>query len=377
MMLVWAGLRRKPTRSIFTLLSITVAFLLFGMLQGLNAGFAKVIADQHLDRLLTDPRVPGGAPMPISNVALIQKVPGVTAVAPRAGFFGIYQHPKNGVGALATFPDQWFAVRPEFVIPKSQLDSLLRTRAGMVITAGLQKQYGWSIGDKIPIKSRILKQDGSGDWIFELVGVFDNADAPNQNFLALINYEYFDEARALNRGTADRFIVRIDDPNRSPQIAAAIDRLFANSTHETRTQSEREQAQSQLKQVGDINFFATAIIGAVFFTLLFLTANTMMQSVRERIPEFAVLKTIGFSDNRVLSLVILESLSLCVTAAALGLMIATAIFPSLTAVFGGFKLPRIVIVMGIFAAVIVAFISASVPAWRVKRLGIVEAMAGR
>jgi putative ABC transport system permease protein len=375
--LIWAGLRRKPARSIFTLLSVVVAFLLFGMLQGLNAGFAKVIADQHLDRLLTDPRVPGGAPIPIADLGLIENVPGVTAVAPRAIFFGTYQQPKNFVFALATYPDRWFNVRPEFAIPKDQLDALLKTRTGIVVTPVVQKQYEWKIGDKIPVQSRILKQDGSGEWVFDLVGVFDNTDTPNQGNLALINYDYFDEARATNRGTADRFIVRISDPKRSTQTAAAIDKLFANSTHETRTQSEREQAQSQLKQVGDINFFTTAIVGAVFFTLLFLTANTMMQSVRERIPEFAVLKTIGYSDTSVLVLVLLEALCLCVFSAVFRLAIALAVFPTLTSIFGGFTLPWIVIVSGIVAAVLVALISAFMPAWRVKKLRIVDAMAGR
>jgi putative ABC transport system permease protein len=375
--LIWAGLRRKPARSIFTLLSIVVAFLLFGMLQGMNAGFAKVIADQHLDRLLTDPRVPGGAPMPMSALTQIENVPGVTAVAPRAIFFGSFQQPKNGVFALATDVERWFAVRPEFVIPKDRLEALLTTRAGMVVTPAMLDRYGWKVGDKIPVESRILKQDGSGQWIFDLVGVFDATDNPGQGMLALINYSYFDEARATNRGTADRFIVRIADPKKSAETSAAIDKLFANSTHETRTQSEKEMAQSQMKQVGDINFFTNAIVGAVFFTLLFLTANTMMQSVRERIPEFAVLKTIGFSDLSVLVLVLLEALWLCVVSAMLGLAIATAIFPTLTAIFGGFKLPWIVVAAGLVAAVLVALISASMPAWRVKQLRIVDAIAGR
>jgi putative ABC transport system permease protein len=375
--LIWAGLRRKPARSIFTLLSVVVAFLLFGMLQGLNAGFEKVIADQHLDRLLTDPRVPGGAPMPIADVPLIERVPGVTAVAPRAVFFGTYQQPKNGVFALATFPDKWFGVRPEFVIPPEQLAALLKTRTGIVVTPAVAKQYGWKIGDKIPVESRILKKDGSGQWVFELVGLFDSSDNPGLGTLALINYDYFDEERVTNRGTADRFIIRIADPKRSTQTAAAIDGLFVNSVHETRTQNEREQAESQFKQVGDIGFFTTAIIGAVFFTLLFLTANTMMQSVRERIPEFAVLKTVGFSDTSVLLLVLAEALCLCVVSAAMGLAIATGLFRLLSAVFGGFSLPTVVIVTGFVAAMLVALISAFVPAWRVKQLRIVDAMAGR
>jgi putative ABC transport system permease protein len=375
--LIWAGLWRKPVRLMFTLLSIIVAFLLFGMLHGLNVGFAKVIADQHVDRLITDPRVPGGAPMPLAAASAIQNVPGVMIVAPRSMFFGTYQSPENAVVALATDPQRWFAVRPEIVIAKSQLDALLKTRTGIVITPVLQKQYGWKIGDRIPIQSRILKQDGGAEWVFDLVGVFDNADNPNKAKQAVINYSYFDEARATNRGTVDRFIVRIADPKRSTQTAGAIDRLFRNSDHETRTQSEREWTQSQIKQLGDISFFTTAIVGAVFFTLLFLTANTMMQSVRERIPEFAVLKSMGYSDTSVFSIVFLEALCMCVFAALLGLIIADAVFPKLTNFFGGFILQWIVFVEGVIAAVLVAIVSAFIPAIRVKRLRITDAIAGR
>lgn len=279
--LIWTALIRKSMRTLFTFLALAIAFLLFGVLQGVNAGFARVIADEHLDRLLTDPRVPRGQAMPVAGRLAIERVPGVLQVAERAAFHGFYQQPKNAVVAIATDADGFFAVRPEFRISEQYLHALHVARSGMVVTPAVQKLYGWRIGDRIPIQSPILRTDGSNAWTFELVGVMEDPGTPG-GMAGLINYSYFDEGRSADRGTVDRFIVRIADPSRSAQTAAAIDQLFADSAHETRTQSEKELAQSQLEQIGDIGFFVNAIIVSVFFTLLFVTSHTMIQSVRER-----------------------------------------------------------------------------------------------
>lgn len=375
--LIWAGLMRKPARSAFTLLSVAVAFLLFGMLQGINAGYSAVIEAQHLDRLLTDPRVPGGAPMPAAAVAKIGKLPGVTSVCGRAAFFGYYQEPRNGLFALATDPADWFAVRPEFEIPAEQLAVLKGTRAGIAMTPALRDRLKLKLGDKVPVRSRIARRDGNPVWTFELVGIFDTPDSPGQGQLALINYDYFDEARSTDIGTVDRIIVRIADPSRSAQTAAVIDRLFANSAHETRTQNEKELTESSIQQLGDIGFFTNAIISAVFFALLFVTGNTMVQSVRERIPEFAVLRTIGFPGVGVLAIVLAESTLLCVLAAGIGLAIAAALFPGLRDIIGLTRLSWTVVIAGMGTAVLLALISALLPAWHVKRLRIVDALGAR
>lgn len=375
--LVWAGLMRKPARSAFTLLSVVVAFLLFGLLQGINAGYAAVIEAQHLDRLVTDPRVPGGAPMPVAAVAKIAKLPGVTRVCGRAGFFGYHQDPKNGLFALATDPADWFAVRPEFEIPAAQLAVLKGTRAGIAMTPALRERLKLELGDMVPVHSRIPRKDGNPVWTFELVGSFDDARDPGQAQLALINYEYFDEARRADIGTVDRIIVRIADPSRSAQTAAVIDQFFANSANETRTQNEQEEAESSIRQLGDIGFFTNAIVSAVFFTLLFVTGNTMVQSVRERIPEFAVLRTIGFPAGGVLALVLAEAALLCVLAAGIGLAIAAALFPALEDITGLDRLSWIVVFAGLSAAVLLALISALLPAWRIRQLRIVDALGAR
>jgi putative ABC transport system permease protein len=179
---------------------------------------------------------------------------------------------------------------------------------------------------------------------------------------------------------ADRFILRIDDPNRATQISRAIDNLFANSSAPTRTVSERSSRESGVNWIGDIGFFTDAVLGAVAFMLLFLTGNTMMQSVRERTPEFAVLKTLGFSDTRVLALVFAESVLLCAVAAFAGLAIAKLVIPLVRDDIPGagiVQMPWVALLTGLALALLVAFVSGLLPALRAKRLSIVDALAGR
>jgi len=210
------------------------------------------------------------------------------------------------------------------------------------------------------------------------VGTYDVEGSPSQANRVIINYAHFDEARQFEKGRVFAFIVSIDDPVRSAPMCAAIDALFANSSDETQTQNEAEYAQAQLRQIGDIGAMVNAIVGAVLFTLLFLTGNTMMQSVRERIPELAVLKVIGYSDAMVTALILVESALLCLVAALLGLAFAAAVFPVTASLgIGGGILPSSVIVSGVAIALMLALLSGLPPARRVQRLTIVDALAGR
>jgi putative ABC transport system permease protein len=194
-----------------------------------------------------------------------------------------------------------------------------------------------------------------------------------------INYAYFDEARSNGNGTVTIYFLKIADANRAADISENVDALFANSMFETDTQSEKDWLRAQIGQIGDIGFFVNAIIAAVMFALLFVTGNTMMQSVRERVPELAVLKTYGFSSTAVVSLVIAESLLLCSVAAVIGIGIAAAISPPMYREFGagGLNLPLSVIGMGLGLAAGFAIVSAALPALRAQRLSIVDALAGR
>jgi putative ABC transport system permease protein len=376
--LIWAGLWRKRARTIFTLLSILVAFLLFGLLQGVNSAFDRGIQGANVNRLYVENRVTFTEPLPYSYLSQIEAVPGVNGVAWASWFGTYYQDPKNFVFSFPVDAERYFDLYPEDRLPKDQLNALIHTRTGAVIGSELAKKYGWKIGDHVPLHSTIwTKPDGTSDWTFDIVGIYDDPEDPARANQFFFNHTYFDEGRSFGKGTVGWYIVRIADPSKAAEITQTIDNLFANSSDETRTLTEKENAQSFLKQLGDINFMVTAIVGAVFFTLLFLTGNTMMQSIRERIPELAVLKTIGFSDSGVLLLVLGEALMLCLASAILGLAAATAIFPAMRDVAGVVSLPKVVIVIGLGAAVLLAFVTGLPPAWRARSLNIVDALAGR
>lgn len=378
--LVWAGLWRKKTRTVFTMISIVIAFLLFGLLQGINQGFSRALASLDVDRLYVTARTGMTDGMPISYLSRIRNVQGVRAVSMWAYFGGYFQEARNPVPAFATDAVELMKVYKEIKIRPEYVEAIAKTRTGALVGETLAAKHGWKVGDRVPIGTSIwTNKSGSNTWEFDIVGTFDStmygAGFPTFYF----NYSYFDEARQFGTGQLHYYIVALQDPKQAQRISREIDDMFANSSVETRTQTEYALAQSQLKQLGDINFIANAIVGAVLFTLLFLTANTMMQSVRERTSELAVLKTLGYSDTKVLILVLTESLLLCLFAAALGIGLAALVFesPALQKLFGNFSMPLFVASMGAGIAVLVAFISGFPPAWRARQLNIVDALAGR
>jgi putative ABC transport system permease protein len=374
--LLWAGLWRKRARTILTVLSIVVAFVLFWILSGIDAGFAHSLEASRLDRLFTDPRF--GAPMPHSYAEQIARVPGVALVAPRRVLVGYFRSPNNGQGVLC-IDERFFSLRPEITITKEQIAKLRQTRTGAVVSVALKNLYGWKVGDKVPLQTQTLQVDGSSVWTFDIVGIVDDADYPGQAGWFLANYEYLNEARAADKNTIDRFLVRIKDPNRATQISRQIDKLFINSGAPTRTTSEKSRSQSDIQFLGDVNLFTHAIVAAVFFMLLFVTGNTMMQSVRERIPEIAVLKTIGFTDNSVLCLVIAEAVLLCLIAATGGLLLSKIAIPLMSRVLQDyvlvFQTSWIDMLRGFGLALVVAVISSLYPAWRSRRLSIVSGLS--
>jgi len=378
--LVWAGLWRKKTRTVFTMISIVIAFLLFGLLQGINQGFSTALSRLDVDRLYVSARTGMTDGMPVSYLSRIRNVPGVRAVSMWAYFGGYYQEGRNPIPAFATDAVELMKVYKEIKIRPEYIEAMAKTRTGALVSEPLAAKHGWKVGDRVPIGTSIwTNKAGSNTWEFDIVGTFD-AGAYGAGFPAFyLNYSYFDEARQFGTGEIHYYLVSVQDPKQAQRISSEIDDMFANSSVETRTQTESALAQSQLKQFADINFIANAIVGAVLFTLLFLTANTMMQSVRERTSELAVLKTLGYSDTKVLILVLTESLLLCLFAAALGISMAALVFesPALQKLFGEFSMPLFVASMGAGIAVLVAFISGFPPAWRARQLNIVDALAGR
>jgi len=376
--LVWAGLWRRPARTIFTFLSIVVAFILFGILAAISGGLAHALDAARVDRLIVDPKF--GTNLPLAYLDRVAALPGVTVVAPRQILVGYYRDPKQFFGIVMS-DRRFFAVRPELNATPEQIDRLMRTRTGALITVFAAQQFGWKVGDKVPVISNTPRKDGGKVWTFDILGIIDNVDQPGRSRFFISNYDYVDQERTVNNGTIDRMLVRIADPARATQISRAIDALFANSGAPTRTGSEKSQAQTGAQSIGDIGFFIRAVIAAVLFMLLFLTGNTMMQSVRERLPEFAVLKAMGYSDSKLLWLVYAESVVLCLMAALTGLALAKFGIPRIKDVapqVGQLLLmPWSAIGTGLGFALLVSFVSGLVPALRARRLSIIDALAGR
>jgi putative ABC transport system permease protein len=381
--LLWAGLFRKKTRTVLTLLSVMVAFLLFGLLQAVQVAFESGADAADAKRLLTVARYSIIEPLPLGHLRHIEQVPGVVAVAYADWFGAKYQNESNAFPVFAVDPARYLDMYPEFTIAPAHREAFIKTRTGAVAGQRLVDRFGWTVGQKLPIASEIhQKSDGDMTWEFDLVGILDAEDPAirGNTDVVLINVAYFDEARRFGKGKTGWYIVRIADAAEARAISAEIDRRFQNSPDETKTQPEKEFAIGFAKQIGDIGALVTRILVAVFFTILILTGNTMAQSIRERIPEMAILKTLGFSDGKVTALVLGEALLLLAIGGGVGMLGATAVLPVVNGATGGRFPPLFVAQETWFLAAIVALGLALViglpPALRVQRLSIVTALAG-
>ena len=383
--LIWAALMRRKTRTALTVASIVAAFLLFGLLDGIRVAFTQL--GQNADgaqRLQTSSRLSFIETLPQALGKRIEMVDNIEAVTYANWFGGTYQGPRNQLFSFAVAPN-YLDLYPEIVVDSAERDAFARTRTGVLVGEKLMQRFDWKVGDRIPLQSSIFpNSDGSLNWSFDIVGVMRNKDAKAGGFndqLLLMHWDYFAESTPYVDSDVGWYISRVSDVRRADRAAKAIDALSANSPNETRTMTEAAAFASQLKQMADIGLIVGAIMGAVFFTLLLLTGNTMAQAVRERTSELAVLKTIGFSSTSVLMLVLAESVVLVLFGGVLGLGLA-AVASALVNVVAGdmIRLPGIgwhswALGLGLMAAI--GIVVGALPAVRAMRLNIVDALAGR
>lgn len=373
--LVWSGFWRKPGRTILTTLSITVAFVLFGLLHGVTAATERAINQFAANRLSVQSRE-GRSPLPVSYLSKIARVPNVVDVSPLAWMHGYFRDRKNGLAAQASSGTSYLE-SGEVAVDEQYARAFVSTRSGALADRVLAQKYGWKVGDVVPITSGWRKADGTNVWFFDLVGFYE---APSNSLFAgqlWFHYEYFNESRLRAKDTVDSFVVYTTSVRHNAEVARNIDRQFQNSSHATLTMSQREWVHAGVDQAIDFGLLVKAILGGSFFTLLFVTANTMMESVRQRMSEFGVLKAIGYSNTGVLLLVLAECGVLHLLGAALGLATSRAFFPLIAPVSSALEpipMPMSVIVQGALIATISTVVSAAAPAWRARRLSIVAAL---
>ncbi len=382
--LVWAGIWRKRSRSILIFLQVIVAFTLFGVLQGLTGAVNHAIASTHGDRLYVGSKLNLGFPIPISVVDWVERVPGVLRVAPRYQFGATYQRPQQGVGICATDVDSFLAVYPEDKVDPAQLRAMQQIQDGAIVGIGTMHKYGWKVGQRVTLQSspqELQRRDGTNNWTFDIVGTWVDTEDENEDNsqLLITHYRYVNESLTTGPGrdTINLAVMRVADPARASAVEQAIDSHYANSSNETLTQSEQELVEAEVANFGDIGTVANRIVGATFFVLLFATGALMMQSIRERTPELAVLKTFGFSDRRVMALILAETLVMCLIGAAIGLWLGARLLPVAREQIGTVTVPPSVFAIGLACAVVLALAGGAAAAWRGLRLRVVDALANR
>jgi len=326
--LVWSNLKRKKARTVLTLLSIVVAFVLFGFLSAIKQALTGGVSLAGANRLIVRHKVSIIQLLPESYKARMQRIPGVGLVTHQTWFGGRYQDSKNFFMQNPVEPEEFLEIHPEFLLAPEQKAAWLRTRTGAIVGRKTAERFHWKVGDRVPILSSIwAKSDGSRTWEFDIVGIFDGRDKNTDTTPLFFRYDYFDEARRNGwaKGNVGWYTLRIEDPAQAARIAKQVDAEFENSSAETKTEPEGAFVQAWANQIGDIVLITASILGAVFFTILLVTGNTISQSVRERTGELGVLKAIGFTNGQVLALVLAESCLLAVLGGALGLGLARLI----------------------------------------------------
>jgi putative ABC transport system permease protein len=374
--LLWSSLWRKKIRTIFTLLSVFVAFLLFGLLMTIRGAFSFGVEIAGLDRLVLIHKVSLIMPLPISYLDRLRATEGVTMVTHNSWFGGVYQDPSNFFAQIATEPETFMKLYPEFKLPPDQMKAWLSDRQGAVVGVDLAKRFNWKIGDRVPIVGTIWQPKKGQVWEFNIVGLYDG-DPGIDKTQFLFRYDYLNENRRAGDGLVGWYIVKIADASQAQQMAAKFDSMFANSSAETKTTTEKGFVEGFAKQVGDIGAIMIAILVAVLFTMMLVAANTMAQSVRERTSEVGVLKTLGFSNASILVLVLSEAVLIALIGGGLGLLVAW-LFVQRGDPTGGmlpiFILPPRDVAVGAMLIIVLGLVSGVLPAFNAMNLKITDAL---
>ncbi len=374
--LLWSSLWRKKIRTIFTLLSIFVAFLLFGLLMTIRTAFTFGVDIAGLDRLVLIHKVSLIMPLPVSYLDRLKATEGVALATHQSWFGGVYQDPANFFAQMVVEPEPFMQMYPEFTISPEHQAAWLADRQGALVGIDLAKRFGWKVGDRIPILGTIWQPKQGQIWEFNIAGTYDGGPGVDKTQF-FFRYDYLDENRRGGEGLVGWYVVRIDDAGKAQQMASTFDAMFANSSAETKTTTEKGFVEGFAKQVGDIGSIMIAITIAVLFTMILVAANTMAQSVRERTSEVGVLKTLGFSNPSILVLVLGESLLIAVLGGGLGLL-ASWLFVRQGDPTNGmlpvFILPARDLVMGAALILVLGVLAGLLPAVTAMQLKITDAL---
>lgn len=379
--LIWRNLMRRKVRTFATFMSIMLAFILFGVLMAVRAAFSMGVDVAGADRLMTIHKVSIIQFLPFSYGERIRAVNGVTDVSYAVWFGGYYQDSTNFIANMAVDPESWLRIYTEFELPEEQKAAWIKNRTGAVVGIDTARKFGWKVGDRVPLISPIFRKPDGTAWDFTIDGIYDSQKKGVDKTQLFFHWDYLNET-FRDSGFLDSqvgwYVIKVADPARSDVLAKQVDALFANSPTETKTATEKAFASDWAKQVGDIGSIVIAITTVVLFLILFVAGNAVAQSIRERINELGVMKTLGFSDSRILALVLAESFAIAVIGGGLGLALSWTAIAAIGDPTNGFlpifHFPARDLVAGTVLVVALGLATGLLPALQAQRLKIVDAL---
>ncbi len=367
---------RNKRRSLLTMVSISFSLLLLTLMICIWRSFyVDQVAPEASRRVITRDRVSLAFFLPAFYRDKIRSVQGVTAVAPMTWFGGRYidERPERFFAQLATDPDEYLKVASDKIVPPEQLKAWQQDRAGALVDITLAKKYGWKIGDRITLQGTIFPAN-----LDLTIRAIYHRDPP-QNAL-YFNAKYLEEAVPWFKGQAGWYSTQIGSAEEVSRVSREVDDMFRNSPLQTKTESEKAFQLGFVASLGNIKAFILGICGAVVFTIMLVSANTMAMSVRSRTREVAVLKTIGFTRGRVLSIFVSESVALAVAGGLLGVVAAVPLIYFLTRGFIALGVPLAMKVnvqtagLSLLVALTLGLVSGYLPAFNASRMNIVDGL---
>jgi putative ABC transport system permease protein len=376
--LIWSNLRRKKARTLLTTFSVVVAFILFAFLCSIKHALTAGVQLAGANRLIVRHKVSIIQLLPESYKARMERIPGVAKATHQTWFGGHFGDSKHFFAQMPVVPEEFLQIHPEIVLSPDQKEAFFRTRTGAIVGRKTAQHFGWKVGDKVPIISSIwVKTDATQVWQFDIVGIFDGNKTDTDTTPMFFHYDYFDEARRWSKGNVGWYTILIQNPDEAAHVAQRVDAEFQNSTAETKTEPEAAFMQGFAKQIGDIALITALILGAVFFTILLVTGNTMSQAIRERTGELGVLKALGFTNGQVLMLVMVESCLLAGLGGVIGLTLGWVL--TLGGDPTGGQLPLLFfpsrdVLVGLAITVALGVITGIFPAYQAMRLRVADSL---
>lgn len=376
--LIWSNLKRKKLRTSLTLLSIIVAFVLFGLLAAIKQALVGGVEMAGADRLVVRHKVSIIQLLPESYKERMERIPGVDLATHQTWFGGHYQDSRNFFMQTPVVPKEFLSIHPEILLPEDQVKAWMETRTGAIVGRNTADRFGWKVGDRVPIQTSIwAREDGSRTWEFDIVGIYDGKDKGTDTTSMFFRYDYFDEARERGKGEVGWYTLRVKDPNQTAGLAKLVDAEFENSPAETKTEPEGAFVQAWASQIGNIALIVAGILGAVFFTLLLVAGNTMAQTVRERTGELGVMKAIGFTNGQVLLFILAESCLLAGLGGVFGLGVAWMFIAQGDPTKGSlpmFYLPTRDLLAGVGLSLALGLVTGILPALQAMKLRVADAL---